>query len=331
MDAIGRSEGIVRDKAVTLQISEWAPVALFIYKRPQHARQMISTLQRCFGFPESPIFVFADGPAHHRDLSAVQHTRALAHSLLGDRAVFLERETNIGLDRSVIAGVTQLCDRFGRVVVVEDDLVVSPLFLQFLNRGLRRYEDEPRVMQVSGHMFDVPQIRQQNEAIFLPMTTSWGWATWKRAWDQFDPLADGWRARLADDQVRRRFDLDGHFAYSTMLARQMRQEVGAWDIRWYYTVFEHDGLSLFPPRTLVINAGLDGSGTHDRLALPARQAPLDTAAAFDLPAQVSESDQKALVFDAISAFRPRSTRGRLMALARTAARRLRAISGAGNQ
>ena len=321
MDAVGRSAGRAGDRAVMAQINEWAPVALFIYKRPEHTRRTISSLQRCVGYADSPVFVFADGPAHPRDLREVQGTRALARSLLKDRAVFLERETNLGVDRSVIAGVTQLCDQFGRVVVLEDDDVVSPLFLQFLNRGLRQYEGEPRVMQVSGYMFDVPQLRQQNEAVFLPITTTLGWATWKRAWDHFDPAAEGWQARLQDAQAQRRFNLDGRFPYSTMLARQMKRDVGAWDIRWYYTVFARNGLVLFPPRTLVVNVGIDGSGTHDRLALPAHQAPLEMSASFDLPAEVAESWQKVHVFDAIKTWRKSSALQKLLAILRYALRR----------
>ena len=321
MDAVGRPARRTRDRVVTKRISGWAPIALFIYKRPEHTRRTISSLQKCVGFAESPVFVFADGAAHPRDLRAVQETRALARSLLEGRADFLERETNLGVDRSVIAGVTQLCDQFGRVVVLEDDDVVSPLFLQFLNRGLRQYKDEPRVMQVSGYMFDVPQLRLQNEAVFLPLTTTLGWATWKRAWDQFDPAAEGWQARLEDVHVRRRFDLDGRFRYSTMLAQQMKRDVGAWDIRWYYTVFARNGLVLFPPRTLVVNVGIDGSGTHDRLALPAHQAPLEMGTSFDLPAEVAESRQKVHVFDAISRWRKSSASQKLRAVVKYALRR----------
>ena len=307
---------------MTIQISEWAPIALFIFRRPDHAERMIASVRACIGFADSPVFVFADGPARPRDIPAVMETRAVARRMLGESATFLERETNLGIDQSVIAGVTQVCDRFGMVVVVEDDLVVSPLFLHFLNRGLQRYEGEPRVMQVSGHMFDVPSLRLQDEAMFLPMTTSWGWATWKRAWDLFDPSADGWRARLDDEPARRRFDLDGHYAYSTMLAQQMRRAVGAWDIRWYYTVFARDGLALFPPRTLVVNVGFDGSGTHDRLALPAVQAHLETSVPFQLPADVEESRQKTQVFEAVGAFRPSSTPRKAIAYARRALRRV---------
>ena len=306
---------------MTSESPDWAPIAVFIYKRPEHARRMIGSLQRCAGYAESPVFVFADGPAHPRDLAGVRETRTLARAMLGDRAVFVESDTNLGVDRSVIGGVTQLCDRFGKVVVIEDDLVLSPLFLDFMNRGLRSYEGEGKVMQVSGYMFDVPQLRHRNEALFLPLTTSWGWATWKRAWDHFDPLASDWKARLSDGLVRRRFDLDDHFAYSTMLARQMQRRVGAWDIRWYYSVFARDGLVLFPPRSLVVNRGFDGSGTHDRLALPAHQAPIETVTPFDLPVDVVESPYKEDVFRSIAAFRPTSARRKLSALVRVALRR----------
>ena len=99
-----------------------------------------------------------------------------------------------------------------------------------------------------------------------------------------------------------------------MLSDQLRREFGAWDIRWYYTVFARGGLVLFPPRTLVINIGFDGSGTHDRLALPARQAPLDTDTSFGLPAAISETSNKVHVFDAIGSFRHSSAPRRLIAL-----------------
>jgi hypothetical protein len=306
---------------VTVAVGDWAPIALFIYRRPDHARRMITSVQACVGYSESPVFVFADGPARAGDRPGALETRALARSLLGDRAVFVERDDNLGVDRSIIDGVSNLCDRFGRVIVIEDDLVVAPRFLEFLNGGLQRYEHESKVMQVSGYMFDVPPLRQQAVAVLLPMTTSWGWATWKRAWAQFDPLATGWEMLLEDERVRRRFDLDGRFAYSRMLAGEMGKDVGAWDIRWYYSVFARDGLVLFPPRTLVTNAGFDGSGTHDRLALPARQAPLEMSASFALPSEIVETRHKEDVFRSIAAFRPTSVRGKVAALMKVALRR----------
>jgi len=304
----------------------WAPLALFIYNRPDHIREMITSLQSCEGFAESPIYVFADGPRQPQQNSAIHEARAEARRLLGDRAVYFERDKNLGVDNSIIAGVSQLCDQYGKVIVIEDDLVFSPNFLKFLNLGLRRYEHDQRVMQVCGYMFDVPQFRQRNDAIFLRMANSLGWATWKRAWDEYDPKATGWRERLRDGRVRRRFDLDGHFKYARMLSHHMQSKAPAWDIRWYYTVFSRDGLVLYPPRTLVVHTGFDGTGTHDRFSMPV-QGELETKATFELPAQVTEAPDKALVFEAVEKFRPSSTLRKVVAVARFLLRRLgRAIA-----
>jgi hypothetical protein len=149
-------------------------------------------------------------------------------------------------------------------------------------------------------MFDVPSLADSQEALFLPMTTSWGWATWKRAWDQFDPSASGWRERLVGADARR-FDLGGRYDYRRMLERQMNGRVDSWAIRWYYSVFAKGGLVLYPPRTLVVNGGFDGTGTHSRLSLPVRQAQLGDGAAFGFPAHTAECPEKERVFESAAA------------------------------
>jgi hypothetical protein len=298
----------------------WAPIALFIFKRRAHTRRVIESLQRCTGFAQSPIYVFADGPRRPDEARAVQETRAEARGLLRDQAVYVERESNLGVDNSIIAGVTELCDRYGRVVVVEEDLVVAPSFLAFLNAGLERYAEQLDVMQVCGYMYDVPEFRQRGEAIFLPMTSSLGWATWKRAWDQFDPNATGWRERFSDPRERKRFDLDGNRQYAKMLAHHMSMRVPAWDIRWYYSVFAREGLVLFPPRTLVVHE-YDGTGTHDRFSLPVHQAQLETHATFDLPDEAALTPAKELVYEAARTYRPSSNLDKSVAVLKYVLRR----------
>lgn len=305
---------------MTQRITEWAPVALFIYKRPDHVRRMISSLQACIGYAQSRVFVFADGPKTESEVPGIRAARAVARELLGDNATFVEQDRNRGLADSIIAGTTELCGRYGSTIVVEDDLVLAPSFLRFLNEGLERYVDEPRVMQISGYMFDVPALARQREALFLPMTTSWGWATWKRAWDLFDPEATGWRERLADEAAARRFNLGGRYDYHRMLRRQMNGEIDSWAIRWHYAVFAHEGLALFPPWTLVSNIGQDGSGTHTRLPLPAREVDFD-GGTFDLPTEITQSPQRVQVFNAVNPFHAMSVPQKLSALIRYIARR----------
>lgn len=312
---------------MSTEIANWAPIGVFIYKRPEHARRTIVSLLASDGVRLSPIHVFADGPRTDADALAVTATRAVAHELLGDGATYVERDRNLGLANSIIAGTTALCDRYGASIVVEDDLIVAPYFLRFLNEGLERYRDEPHVMQISGYMFDVPALERTRQALLLPLTTSWGWATWKRAWELFDPEATGWRERLAREGEESRFNLDGNYDYSRMLQQQMDGALDSWAIRWWYTVFARRGLTLFPPVTLVVNRGLDASGTHDRLARPARQAELGSATSFDLPTAVVESEKTPQVFEAIRMFRRSSAFGRLRALGAIPARRLQSLRG----
>jgi hypothetical protein len=278
--------------------TEPAPIALFVYKRPEHARRAVASLRACEGFEESPMYVFADGPKSGAEASAVMETRAAMRELLGTRSTYVEQERNLGLANSIIAGTTQLCERHGRAIVVEDDLVMGPSFLRFLNEGLERYRDEPRVMHVTGHMFDVPSLADHHEALLLPMISSLGWATWKRAWDQFDPDATGWEERLHGD-VLRRFNLDGNYDYARMLRRQMSHGIDSWAIRWYYTLFVRGGLSLFPPSTLVRHTGDDGSGTHGRIRRVAEQVIVAGNETWPMPEVVAASPFTADVFNAI--------------------------------
>ena len=215
----------------------YAPIALFIYNRPEHTRLIIKSLMHCAEFADSPLHIFCDGPKSLIDQTKVQKTREIAFSLVGTRAKFIESHKNKGLANSIISGVSQLCSTYGRAIVLEDDLVVAPNFLNFMNRALDEYEDDEQVMQISGYMFPIPEFLTRNEALFLPLTTSWGWGTWQRAWNCFDPHAVGWEALKFNRELRRRFDFDGAFNYFNMLKSQMSGKIDSWAIRCYWSVF----------------------------------------------------------------------------------------------
>jgi hypothetical protein len=240
----------------------YAPIAIFVYKRPDHTRRTIEALVQCPEFAESPLYVFCDGAKKPEDQAAIDETRAVVRLIVGERATMIEAAQNQGLANSIIAGVSKLLDEFDRVIVLEDDLIVSPGFLQYMNMALEAYQDEPSVMQVSGYMFPVPEFVNRTEAMFLPFTVSWGWATWKRAWAHFDPLATGWEVLQTDREMRSRFDLDDSYEYFNMMKRQIAGEVDSWAIRWYWSVFKNKGCTLFPPVSHVNNIGFDGSGSH---------------------------------------------------------------------
>jgi hypothetical protein len=238
-----------------------APVALFVYNRPSHARQTVEALKRNEFAPDTDLFVFSDGPKSRKDAAAVLDARAVVRSIVGFRSVSLvEREANLGLAQSIIDGVTAVCSKYGHVIVLEDDLVTAPTFLRFMNDALRMYEYNEKVGSIHGYWY--PTVATMPDTFFLRGASCWGWATWSRAWSLFEP--DGHKLLL---ELRRRdltglFDLDGAMAYTRMLRDQVRGRNDSWAIRWHASMFIADRLQLSPGRSLVRNIGFDGSGTH---------------------------------------------------------------------
>jgi hypothetical protein len=244
----------------------YAPIALFIYKRPFHTKKTIESLMNCNGFEKTIVYVFCDGSKTVEDQESVDETRSVAKSMLGERAIFCESQSNKGLANSIINGVSFILEEFDEVIVVEDDLVVDPGFLTFINQGLEKYKDEPKIMQVSGHMFRIEKFGNRTDAFFLPFCTSWGWGTWKRAWKYFDSEATGWDILNRNKEMRLRFNLNNGYDYSGMLERQSNGQIDSWAIRWYWSIFKINGYCLFPRNSYVDNIGFDDTATHGYLS-----------------------------------------------------------------
>ena len=240
----------------------YAPIALFVYNRPWHTKQTVEALLANAEAATTPLYIFSDAPRGSAPSQAVAEVRAYIRTIDGFGSVtIIEREANFGLARSIIDGVTQLCEEYGRVIVMEDDLVTSPHFLAYMNAALERYEGEDKVMQIAGYMFPVT-LDLKDDALFLPFTSSWGWGTWQRAWRHFDAGASGYQQLASDASLRRAFDLDGSYGYYRMLESQLKGKTDSWAIRWYLSVFLLGGLILYPKKTLVRNLGFDGSGVN---------------------------------------------------------------------
>jgi GT2 family glycosyltransferase len=297
-----------------------APVALFVYNRPDHTRQTVAALAANRFADETPLHVFSDAPRHEVSRQSVEDVRSFIRTITGFQSVtIIERPTNYGLARSIIDGVTGLCEKYGCVIVVEDDLVTSSRFLSFMNEALTCYERDARVVQISGHIAHVPEFARRTEALFVPFVTSWGWGTWERAWKLFEPSAQGWEKIRDDGALRKRFNLDDHFDYATMLQMQLDGKIDSWAIRWYLSVFLKGGMALFPPRSFVRNIGFD-SGTHGSRVLRwtlSRQPISEEPVSFPTVTQIIDHDY-ALVKKALF----RQMGGQLGAMFRWVRRRL---------
>ena len=238
-----------------------SPILLFVYNRPAHVRRCIEALRQNAQAAESELFVYSDAAKDAEAEEAVRQTRLYIKSITGFKEVHLtEREKNWGLARNVIDGVTTLVNRFGRVIVLEDDLVVAPYFLQFMNEALTVYQDEPRVGHIQA--CDFTQDPSLPDTFLIRWTGSWGWATWKRAWQYFNPDGKALLEQLEARKLTRLFDFGGTYPFTRMLRRQIAGKNNSWAIRWNASLFLNDILSLNVGKSLVQNEGFDGSGTN---------------------------------------------------------------------
>jgi hypothetical protein len=240
-----------------------APIALFVYNRPDLTQRTLEALAANTGAQDTELIVFSDGPRNEQDIAAVTDVRSVVNAASGFRSVRLvAANSNRGLAASIISGVAQVVEEHGSVIVMEDDIVTSPVFLDFMNDGLNTYRDEPRVGAISGYLF--PLGNDMPETFFVRDESCWGWATWKRAWAKFEPDGGKLLAELNRKRLVRAFDVDASFPYTQMLQDQVAGRNNSWAIRWRASMFLNDMLSLYPASSLVRNIGNDGRGTHAR-------------------------------------------------------------------
>lgn len=244
----------------------YAPILIFCHRRPEHLRRTLESLMRCDGFESSPIIVFGDGPKNPEQIAAVEQARNVAKSLLGDRAHYQFHDTNLGLAHSIISGVTEAINRFGRAIVVEDDLFLSPHFLRYMNDGLSIYENDAKVASIHGYLY--PTQDNMPDTFFLRGTSCWGWGTWARAWKFFNENGLELAQALKHQGLVRKFDLGGSYPHYRTLRGQVAGRNNSWAVRWHASAFLAGMFTLYPGRTLVENIGMDGSGEHCRQSIP---------------------------------------------------------------
>jgi hypothetical protein len=244
-----------------LGFSRVAPITLFVYNRPDHVRQTVEALKRNEFAEQSDLIVYCDAAKEPSSASAAAEVRDFVRSIVGFKSLrVVERDTNIGLAESIIEGVTETCRDFGRTIVLEDDLVTAPFFLRYMNEALNVYEKDRIVGSIVGYWYPVDNIVP--ESFFLRGARCWGWATWSRAWQMFEPDGRKLLASLRRLNLCKKFDLDGAFGNTQMLKDQIAGRNNSWAIRWHATMFLAEWLQLTPGRSLVSNIGFDGTGIH---------------------------------------------------------------------
>lgn len=246
----------------------YAPIALFTYCRADKTQRAVESLLANAEAKNSDLFIFSDGPKVYPDddkrtkdkRKGVEENRKYIHSVSGFNSVtIIEREENWGLANSLISGITDVIGRYGKVIVVEDDLILSPYFLKFMNDALEKYKDDDRVAAVSAYVYPTEETLPEN--FFLRYFHCWGWATWDRAWMLFEKDTKKLIRKMRFK--RKDFDMGGGFgAYGNLYCQKVGL-VDSWWVRLYASFFLANKLTLYPGHSLSENEGCDGTGTHN--------------------------------------------------------------------
>lgn len=236
-----------------------APVVFFGFNRARHATDALESLKACPEIAETPVIIYMDGPRNEADVPAVDEARAAVAAVAPDHARIILRDENLGLANSIRAGVSAACEEYGQVIVVEDDLVLSPVALTYFNRALAHFRDDDRVMHIAGFWPDTGM--ELDPTFFLRWPSVWGWATWDRAWSQLEWDLEVLRDEIDARNLVERFNEGGWDFYGQLIGT-LDGEYDSWGIRWYASVLLNEGLALHPSHSLVANTGTDGSGVH---------------------------------------------------------------------
>ena len=238
-----------------------APIALFVYDRPWHTRETIEALKNNELAEESDLYIFSDAAKNTKEENNVAEVREYIRAIKGFREVNItENEKNRGLADNIISGVTGVVEQQKRIIVLEDDIVTSPVFLTFMNRALDYYADKDKIWHVSGWNYPIDS-SGLGDVFSWRVMNCWGWATWEDRWKNFEKEPDDLIDMFTKEEISR-FDLDDCGAFWNQVLDNANGKINTWAIFWYAAIFRHNALCLNPTISYVKNIGHDGSGEN---------------------------------------------------------------------
>lgn len=246
-------------------VEKFAPIVVFAFNRPSSLENTIVSLLRNQEAICSDLYIFVDG-IHDENLDEkenVSRVQRYVKSIIGFRKVeYSFSLQNKGLGNSIIEGVTQIINQYGRAIILEDDLILSSNFLSFMNQGLDLYEKEKRVFSICGYSNEVDVPKDYHyDTYFCTRSSSWGWATWADRWNSVD-----WELKDFDKYYtfKKAFNRWGGSDCWKMLHDWKCGKNKSWAIRFCFSQFLQKKVSLFPIISKVENNGFDGKGTNCR-------------------------------------------------------------------
>jgi len=241
---------------------KYAPIVIFVYRRS--IKNLIKSLLLNTEAKNSDLIIYSDGWRSENDRHDVLNVRSYLNKIEGFKSVTtILSNGNKGLANSIILGVSEVISKFEKIIVLEDDLIVSRYFLRFMNDALELYKNNNIIWSVSGYCPNLPCLKNYCEDAFLSLrSSSWGWASWEDRWNKVDWDVKNFPQLKRCATIRKEFERQGNDVYK-MLELQVLGKIDSWAIRFCFSQFENKAFSVTPAQSMVINDGFDSYGTHN--------------------------------------------------------------------
>lgn len=242
-----------------------APIAVIAFNRPDLLKATLDSLAHNPLAENSDLFIFIDGARENRpgEKEKVQQVKTVAEAATGFNSVTVKAsEQNKGLAKSIIGAASELINQFGKVIVVEDDLYLSPSFLTFMNTMLEAYRNDSRIMQVTGYSAKIRHPERFHCDYYLTRRAhSWSWGTWKDRWETVDWEVKDFDELAASKEKQKAFCEYGSDLYGMLKGWKMGKN-DSWFIRFCYSMYKQGCFTIAPIRSLVRNDGFGVEATN---------------------------------------------------------------------
>jgi len=240
-----------------------APIALFTFKRLDTLKLTVEALQKNMLASESDLIIFSDAAKKDVDIAKVTEVRAYIKTITGFNTITVhESPQNKGLANSIIDGVSHILENHETLIVLEDDLLSSPNFLDFMNQALSFYKEDSKVISISGYTLALPSLKKYSKDYYYGCrASSWGWGIWANRWKNIDWNNEYYNNILTDKKIRQKLNRGGS-DMSNMLKKQLNGKIDSWAIRFCYHQSVNDMITVFPTNSKIISIGFGESATH---------------------------------------------------------------------
>ena len=239
-----------------------APLAIFTYNRPKHLNATLNKIKLNYLYNKTKIYFFCDNFKYLKDEKNVKEVRSIVSKLKKKNKKIILRPVNYGLQKNIVSGVNKLINKYGKVIVLEDDMITSRYFLKYMNDGLIKYKNSKNVASIHGYSYPNNLTKRKIYYFFLRGSDCWGWATWKRAWKYYNYDSEKLYSQIMKRNISKEFNFNNSYDYTGMLKQNIQKKNNSWAIKWYASTFIKNMYTLYPSKSFILNIGNDNTGTH---------------------------------------------------------------------